>query len=124
MVEDLFRVPLNEDTLSNLDPALVQQILSAGAGAGALKPPTDASANTDEAYEVHPTPGFVIKTTDVNSRMKVFVNVVMSDEVPRASIIEESDLDKIMDENEEEMPNVRVPMSLLPCRNEMDKSKA
>lgn len=66
----------------------------------------DGLKATPEGMYIDVTPGFVIKSTDVRSKKKVFVNVVYADEIQAFSE------KKKLDDDGKEQEGIHVPLSL------------
>ncbi|XP_008197333.1 PIH1 domain-containing protein 1 [Tribolium castaneum] len=68
---------------------------------------------------VKPFPGFCIKTHEIGSDTKFFVNICHTDAIPAPKDISENELKDIL--NSDDAPNFRVPMSIGEIRNDKDK---
>ncbi|XP_050309357.1 PIH1 domain-containing protein 1-like [Anthonomus grandis grandis] len=69
---------------------------------------------------VKPHPGLCVKTKELPSNVKIFVNICTTDAIPPPKDITEEELLEILDA-EDESPNYRVPMSIGEIRTEKDK---
>ena len=63
--------------------------------------------------------GFCVKTRNIISSQKVFINICHTDVIPQPVDINESDLIKILESDEPS--TFRVPMSIGECHEEVDK---
>ncbi|KAH0813609.1 hypothetical protein GEV33_009184 [Tenebrio molitor] len=68
---------------------------------------------------VKPFPGFCIKTREVGSERKFFVNICHTDAIPAPKDISEKELSEILESDE--ISEFRVPMSIGEVRTEKDK---
>lgn len=68
---------------------------------------------------IKPTPGFCVKTTEVGTNKKLFVNICQTDALPPPDDISESQLADIC--NSDEICNYKIPLSIGEVRNESDK---
>ncbi|XP_074036473.1 PIH1 domain containing 1 isoform X2 [Leptinotarsa decemlineata] len=68
---------------------------------------------------IQPTPGFCVKTKEVGSGTKVFVNVCQTDAIPPPKDISVKELEELMESDEP--GDYKVPMSLGEIRTEPDK---
>ncbi|KAJ0401890.1 hypothetical protein ATCC90586_009012 [Pythium insidiosum] len=78
----------------------------------------DGLGAQQEGIYIDVEPGFVMKTTDMGRKSKVFVNVCQSDAIQTFS------QRKQLDENGEEQEGIHVPLSLGPPHEVTDKSGA
>uniref|UniRef100_H2YDQ5 PIH1 domain-containing protein 1 n=1 Tax=Ciona savignyi TaxID=51511 RepID=H2YDQ5_CIOSA len=71
---------------------------------------------------VKPTPGCCIKTKNLATNEKVFINVCTSSTIPIAESITENELISMLDklENPDEIVNYRIPMSIGEAHAEID----
>jgi PIH1 N-terminal domain len=89
---------------------------------------TGAPAQADrQGHSVLPLPGYVVKTKleeayeDYPAGMKVFINICHSPEIPAPPLCSKAEIQKAI--KADDTTTYRVPLSLSPCRTDMDKSK-
>ena len=112
---ELFNISSNLENMSNDEvQKLYQELLSQGNEEAALK--------QQPWNKVKPTPGRCIKTKNVKTKEKVFINICTSSTVPSPANISEMELLKIIDQldNPEEIVNYKIPMSVGEAHAELD----
>ncbi|CAG9840560.1 unnamed protein product [Diabrotica balteata] len=68
---------------------------------------------------IKPTPGFCIKTREVDEKSKIFINICQTDSIPPPKDITATELQEILESDEP--GDYRVPMSIGEIRTESDK---
>ncbi|KAB0794670.1 hypothetical protein PPYR_11509 [Photinus pyralis] len=68
---------------------------------------------------IKPIPGFCVKTKEIGTNEKLFVNICQTDALPPPDDISESQLADIC--NSDEICNYKIPLSIGEVRNESDK---
>ena len=88
-----------------------------------IKSQDEGDAKSSVPYSsVKPTPGRCVKTKNVQTKEKVFINICTSSTIPTPSNISENDLIKILEnlDDPDEMVDYKIPMSVGESHAEVD----
>ena len=113
---ELFNVASTLNSMNDEEvQMLYQELLSQGKN--------EANYNHDQAWSsVRPTPGQCIKTRNIKTKEKVFVNVCTSSTVPPPANISEMELLQMLDklDDPDHIIDYKIPMSLGAAHAELD----